>query len=72
MLPILPIEIINKILIIREPHPVAKIIKNLNNLLKGRIIYIYDFECGSVENGKRKRKMPQVIMTYCFYKLLII
>jgi hypothetical protein len=65
---ILPIEIVNKILIMREPHILASIIKNFNKLLELPLLKIYDFECG--ENGKRKRKMPIVLLTYCFRKFL--
>jgi hypothetical protein len=67
---ILPIEIVNKILITREPHFLASIIKNFNKLLELPLLKIYDFECGEIVNGKRKRKMPIVLLTYCFRKFL--
>jgi hypothetical protein len=59
----LPIEIINKILILRPVHPLAKIIKKLNILLNGPIIHLYDFEYGVLQNNSRK--IPIVLMTYC-------
>ncbi len=44
---ILPIEIVNKFLIIRKPHILAYIIKNFNKLLELPLLKIYDFECGN-------------------------
>ena len=44
-LPTLPMEIINKILIMREPHPIAKLlnhpIQNFNYYVKGLLKHRY-------------------------------
>jgi hypothetical protein len=68
MLPILPIEIINKILLYRPIHPLAIIVKKLNKLLTGNLVMLFDFEYGILKpnrNGQPNRKIPIVLMTYC-------
>jgi hypothetical protein len=68
-LPDLPMEIINKIILYRPAHPLAIIIKKLNKLLTGNLVFLFDFEDGvlqPIRNGRKNRKIPIVLMTYCY------